>query len=169
MLHLDPHVQSGKSLHQANTISTLQEHKHQERRIFIYCDPTKENSAGTQPSLNCLLNGFLFHIHFSPSQTPNKQRTFFRRRTIQVSLLKIKAVSLRVSPLQGEQRKMKSPVSNLAWMIFQEKLYFSSRKQGRLSSKTETHLSKKIRWKHSHHHFSINITNMQVWSMAYIK
>lgn len=115
MLHLDPHVQSGKSLHQANTISTLQEHKHQERWIFIYCDPTKENSAGTQPSLNYLLNGFLFHVHFSPSQTPSKQRTFFRRRTIQVSLLKIKAVSLRVSPLQaGEQRKMKSPVSNLA-------------------------------------------------------
>lgn len=106
MLHLDPHVQSGKSLHQANTISTLQEHKHQERRIFIYCDPTKENSAGTQPSLNYLLNGFLFHVHFSPSQTPSKQRTFFRRRTIQVSLLKIKAVSLRVSPLQaGEQGK----------------------------------------------------------------
>ena len=119
ILHLDPHVQSGRSgrsLHQANTISTLQEHKHQERRIFIYhCDPTKENSAGTQQSLNYLLNGFLFHVHLSPSQTPNKHRTFFRRKTIQVSLLKIKAVLLRVSPLQaGEQRKMKSPVSNLA-------------------------------------------------------
>lgn len=77
MLHLDPHVQLGSSLHQANTKSTLQEIQHQERRIFICpCVATKENSVGTQEALNYLLNGFLFHVHRSPSQTPNKQRTF---------------------------------------------------------------------------------------------
>lgn len=79
MLHLDPHVQSGSSLHQANTKSSLQEIQHHKRRIFICpCVATKENSTGTQEALNYLLNGFLFHVYQPLSQTPNKQRTFLQ-------------------------------------------------------------------------------------------